>query len=301
MRAMMRRSALTILLTALVGCATTHASRDWPPPASAPPRVEIEGVPFIAQAEYQCGPASLAMVLRWIGYPASPDELLGQVYSLGRQGSLPIDMIGAARRRGLAAYSVSTPRDLVAEVAAGNPVIVLQDLGSFGRPRWHYAVVVGYDLGRDQIILRSGRTRRAVSSFAYFDRTWAASDRWGLIVLPPRALPATANEQTVLEAIVGLERARQWAAAVEAYTSVHERWPRSLGGLIGLGNSRYAQGDLAGAEEAFRLAARTHPEAAVAFNNLAHVLAELERHGEAQVAARRAAEQRAAPRDHQRR
>jgi Peptidase_C39 like family len=290
MRATMRLLHLSVLLVASVGCATTHASGDWAPPATVPHRMELEGVPFIAQAENQCGPASLAMVLAWIGHPVPPGELLGQVYSFARQGSLPTDMTGAARRRGLVAYSIPTLPDIVAEVAAANPVIVLQDLGRSSRPRWHYAVVVGYDLRREQIILRSGRTPRAVSSFTHFERTWAASRRWGLVVLPPRTLPATANEQIVLEAIAGLERAHQWQAAVEAYAKVYERWPRSFGGLIGLGNSRYARRDLLGAEEAFRLATQAHPEAAAAFSNLAHVLTELGRHEEALSAARRAEE-----------
>lgn len=247
-------------------------------------------MPFIPQAQYQCGPASLAMVLAWIGYPVRADDLVGQVYSFSLRGSLPTDMTGAARRHGLVAYPISTLRDVTAEVAAGNPVTVLQNLGSPDRPRWHYAVVVGYDLVREQIILRSGLTPRVVSSFARFERSWAPSGRWGLLVLPPRKLPATVNEQTVLEAIVGLERAHQWQAAVEVYEATHERWPQSLGGLIGLGNSRYALSDLSGAEQAFRLATRAHPEAAAAFNNLAHVLAELGRHEEALTAARRAVE-----------
>lgn len=91
-----------------------------------------------------------------------------------------------------------------------------------------------------------------------------------------------------MEAVVGLERARQWEAAVEAYGTAHERWPASLGALLGLGNSRYALGDLAGDEWAFRSAARAHPAAPVAFNNLAHVLAEMGRREEALAAARQA-------------
>ncbi len=289
-RATDRLFYVSLVLLAVAGCATAHSARDWTPPATVPVRLELEDVPFVPQAAYQCGPSALAMVLAWIGHPVRPDELAGQVYSRARQGSLPTDMIGAARRHGLVAYPISTLRAVVTEVAAGNPVIVLQNLGSPDRPRWHYAVVVGYDLVRDQIILRSGLTPRQVSSVASLERTWAPSGRWGLLVLPPRKLPATVDEQALLEAIVGLERAQQWQGAVEAYEVAHERWPQSLGALIGLGNSRYALNDLPGAEQAFRLATRAHPEAAAAFNNLAHVLAELGRREEALSAARRATE-----------
>lgn len=284
----MRVLILGVLLVTVLGCATTPPTRDWAP--AVPTRTELDGVRFFAQSERQCGPASLAMVLSWAGNGERPEELVQQVYSSARHGSLATDMTAAVRRHGLVAYPVSTLPDVVAEVAVGHPVIVLQDLGTPIWPRWHYAVVVGYDRAREQIILRSGTTRRVVFSFTRFERTWAPSGRWGLLALPPRSLPATATEQTWLQAVVGLERAQQWRAALEAYERTYERWPRSLGGLIGLGNSRYALHDLAGAEHAFRLATRAHPEAAAAFHNLAHVLFESGRHEEARIAARRAAQ-----------
>ena len=59
---------------------------------------------------------------------------------------------------------------------------------------------------------------------------------------------------------------------------------------MGLGNSRYALGDLRAAEAAFRAATHAHPNAAVAFNNLAQVLADRARWREAEQAARKAVE-----------
>ena len=159
-RATDRLFHVSLVLLAVAGCATTRSAHDWTPPATVPARQELEAVPFIPQAAYQCGPAALAMVLAWIGHPVHSDALAGQVFSRARQGSLPTDMTSAARRHGLVAYPISTLRAVVTEVAAGNPVILLQNLGSPDRPRWHYAVVVGYDLVRDQIILRSGLTSR---------------------------------------------------------------------------------------------------------------------------------------------
>lgn len=292
MRIGVRRSAVlgAVLTLAAAGCATTRSAREFVPPAAVPVQVELDAVPFVPQAEHQCGPASLAMVLAWLGSPAVPDGLVSQVYSSARKGSLPWDLTSAARRRGLVAYRVSTLGAVVAEIAAGNPVVVLQDTGHAARPRWHYAVVIGYDLVREQLVLRSGLAPRVVFSFERFERTWTPGHRWGLLVMSPRRLPATASEQAWLGAVVGLERAHRWEAAVEAYEATLDRWPQSLGGLIGLGNGRYALGDLSGAEQAFRLATRAHPWAAPAFNNLAHVLAETGRHEEARAVARRASE-----------
>jgi hypothetical protein len=61
-------------------------------------------------------------------------------------------MIGAARRHGRLAYLITGPDSMFEEVAAGHPVIVLQNLGLSWYPVWHYAVVVGYDqLGSAEI------------------------------------------------------------------------------------------------------------------------------------------------------
>ena len=57
---------------------------------------------------------------------------------------------------------------------------------------------------------------------------------------------------------------------------------------MGLGNSRYALGDMPGAEAAYRRATQDHPHAGVAFNNLAQVLADQGRLREAEEAARQA-------------
>ena len=278
---------LLLVLALLPGCATTQTSRTGGAPGDLPLSVEVEAVPFFSQEAYQCGPASLAMALAWSGLPVRPEDLVAQVYSPTRRGSLPTDMIGAVRRHGRVAYPILTMEDVLAELAAGNPIMVLQDLGLW-RPRWHFAVAIGYDLVQGKIVLRSGTKRREVLSFELFERTWARSGHWGLIALHPGRLPATAKEQSFLEAAIGLERARQWKAAAEAYRSAHERWPTSLGALIGLGNSHYALRDLSGAEQAFRVATRLHPAAAVAFNNLAHVLAEMGNLEEALAAARQA-------------
>ena len=49
-----------------------------------PVRLELEGVPFVPQTAYQCGPASLAMVLAWVGHPVRPDELGRSIRARGK-------------------------------------------------------------------------------------------------------------------------------------------------------------------------------------------------------------------------
>ena len=70
------------------------------------------------------------------------------------------------------------------EVAAGNPVVVLQDVGDFFT-QWHYAALVGFDYDRGDLYLRSGTEQRLVVPFTYFERTWIKSGYWAMVVTAP--------------------------------------------------------------------------------------------------------------------
>jgi hypothetical protein len=275
-------------LYALTACATPDVAGLPEQVKGVPQRAEVGGVPFHPQQEQYCGPAALATVLGWSGSAASQDALATEVFTPGRDGTLGHDLIGAARRHGRLAVPVADLPALLAEVAAGHPVLVLQNLGLAWYPQWHFAVAVGYDLTSNELALRSGEQRRRVVSLDTFSRTWARAERWALVVLPPERLPATGGEAAVLSAAAGLERAGRLQEAAATYDAVLRRWPGSLGALLGRGNARYALGDLDGAEAAYRAALGRHPGAAVAWNNLADVLAARGARDEALIAARRA-------------
>ena len=273
---MKRRNILAISLAAVlvfgsVGLSTGDAEAAQ---SRLPQQAELTNVPFFAQEDYQCGPAALAMALGWSGISIQPEALVEQVYSPARKGSLPSDMITAARRQGRVAYPIDGFDNLLREVAAGHPVIVLQDLGTSLGAYWHFAVVTGYDKSRGRIVMHSGTEAREEMTIGQFKRSWQPGDNWAIAVLPPAILPASATEDEYLEAVAGLEQAKRPQAAAEAYGTALRQWPRSLGAWMGRGNSLYAIGDIAGAADAFRRATETHPDAAPAFNNLAHVLAE---------------------------
>ena len=253
-----------------------------------PARAELVSVPFYPQEEHQCGPAALATALEAQGVPVAPESLVSEIYLPAREGSLTAEMLGATRRHGLVAYPLRPLlEDVLREVAAGTPVVVLQNLSLPVAPQWHYAVAVGYDLAAQQIVLRSGRTRRELMTLADFERSWASGGHWAMLALPPDRLPATASAGRYVSAVVALERVNA-AAARRAYLTALARWPDDLVAAIGAGNAAYAMGDLAAAEAAYRAAADAHPESADAWNNLAQVLGELHRPGEARAAAQRA-------------
>ena len=270
------------------GCATTSTNKWHQAAASIPSQHKLNAVPFYPQKAYQCGPASLAMALSWSGLQIGPDELTPQVYTPSLKGSLQPAMIAAARRQGKVAYPINGAQALLREIAAGHPVIVLQNLGLSWMPVWHYAVVIGYDVDAEVVIMHSGVTRRKKTNFRTFENTWARGDHWGLLVLPPDRLPATAQEPSWIAAVVGLEKARQWPAAVRGYQTALHRWPQSFPAHIGLGNSYYAMEDLTSAAVVLQKATARFPQEGVAFNNLAQVLWEQGKNQEALKAARRA-------------
>lgn len=280
---------LILLITGLLnGCAGLQTAQHWQKTEDLPTQVELDDVPFYPQDAYQCGPAALAMVLSWSGLPTQPQALVSQVYTPSRQGSLQAALISATRRHGRLAYSLTGMDGLLTEVAAGHPVIVLQNLGLSWYPVWHYAVVIGYHLAEETVILHSGTTAHKHLPFRVFNNTWARSNYWGLVVLEPTQVPARAREETYLEAVLGLEKAQQWRAAIAGYKTALAHWPHSLVALMGLGNSLYALGELEEAEAILREASRLHPDSGLVFNNLAQVLWERGRRQEALDAAQKA-------------
>jgi tetratricopeptide (TPR) repeat protein len=228
------------------------------------------------------------MVLAWSGLPVTQDDLVSEVYTPARQGTFRTDMLAAARRHGRLAVEIGGLRDLLAEIAAGNPVLVFQNLALSWYPQWHYAVAIGYDLEAREITLHSGLDERRVLPLSVFERTWKRGDYWAVVVLPPERMPVSGEETAVLKAAAGLERVEKYSEAATAYAAAASRWPQSFTARMGLGNSLYALGDYAGAESAFLDAIGNNSKAAAAWNNLAYALAAQGRRQEALSAVEKA-------------
>lgn len=271
----LRWAAFFSVALAVAGCAVQTRALRAQPPADLLRTAELARTPFFPQTDYQCGPAALATALGAVAIDADPARLAEQVFLPARTGTLQIEMIAGARRQGAVATRLPpTLQALLREVAAGHPVVVLQNLGLKWAPAWHYAVLVGYDLDAGEVLLRSGTTQRQVMAMRTFEHTWTRAGAWAFVALPPDRWPATAEEKAVVEAAVGFERAATPAQALRAYRSAQARWPDSLSLRMGLGNSLHAGGDKAGAAEAFRAAATRH-RSAPAWINLASTLLEL--------------------------
>ena len=258
-------------------------------PRDLPVRAELKEVPFFAQEEYQCGPAAIAMAMNAAGASVTPEQMVEQVYLPARKGSLQIEMLVAPRRHGFITYELAPQmKDVLREVAAGTPVIVLENYRYRWWPLWHYAVIIGYDLEEGEIIRHSRTKQRQTMPFPVFEYVWVDDNYWAMVVVPPDRVPVTATEERFGQAVAALERSGHIKNAHTAYNAMLKRWPASLGGLVGRGNTAYALKDLDTAESAFRQATLDHPAAAAAFNNLAHILAERGKVEEALAAAERA-------------
>ncbi len=156
------------------------------PPGFAPPAGggQVPGVPFHPQEDLQCGPASLAGVLNFLGDPVTPDQIAAQVFRPDLRGSVSLDLALYPRTRGFATrFFRGTPGDLVAAVDAGRPLVLMLDQGLGGVKVLHYVVLTGYR--PEGVVVNSGRSQGVVLSWAGFLADWAGTGNWTLEVTRP--------------------------------------------------------------------------------------------------------------------
>lgn len=285
----LRFAGLCLLLLLLSGCATTPQLAETTQ-ERLPERLLLGNIPFHGQRDYQCGPAALAMVLNAQGVEVSVDELIPQVFLPSREGSVQPEMLATVRRHGRIPFVIEGNLDtLLTEIAAGQPVVVMQNLSLPAWPLWHYAVAIGFDMETDELILHSGETPRRIESYKRFDATWARSDRWAFVTLPPGKLPETISEDAAIEATTAWERLQGTKASLPAWNAIVKRFPDTAMGHFALGNARHTEGDAEGAIHAFELAVAKDPDLAAGWLNLGLV-----HHAQGDKAQARQAIQRAA-------
>lgn len=269
-----QRYALLALGLALAGCSSNPLYRQWQPHLEQQLSIaELGSVPFYPQKSFQCGPAALATLFTWAGYETHPDKLTDRLFIDGRKGSLQIELLAATRRQGLVPYENSSGlKDLLVQLEAGVPVLVLQNLGVGWLPTWHYAVVVGYDAETREFLLRSGSEPTLRTASRDFARTWRYSGQWMMTVHPAGDIPVGATAFEYVRAVSGLERVQQHSAALASYRAAAAQWPESFIVWMALGNSLYGAEQFAEAERAFRRAHEIDAAQPAAVHNLAWAL-----------------------------
>ncbi len=280
-----RRRCLLLLACALplfAGCASGPPAKAFPPLAASGVPREIAAVPFHPQEALQCGPAALATVLGWSGVNADPGALEPLLFLPEREGTLQPEIMAAARTHGRIPYELpAEPAALVDELSQGHPVLVLQNNGLGWAPAWHYAVVVGMNVEDETVRLRSGTHEDYDLAFDTFLATWRRADYWSVVVLPPAEMPASVRPAPVLSAITAFARVATTENVTRALESAVSRWPTDAGLRFALANHWYANDRFDAAEAEYRRILAFAPDAVMARNNLAWMLAERGRSEEA--------------------
>ena len=259
-----------VLFSALaLGCASRTPQSDEVLAAHSERTVVLNDVPFIEQASGACGPSSLTMVLRHAAYPALLEEITAQTVTPAAKGTYPADLVGATRRQKAFGVAIQGMPALLRELEAGHPVVIFENLGLSWYPQWHFAVVVGYDLPRGEILLHSGPNAFERTSLRMFERSWQLGDYWGFVVPAAGTLSASATELEQVSAAAALEEQGALEIADRTYAALLRKWPRSLGALIGRGNIAYARAQYRQAADYLKKATEFHPQSLAARNNLA--------------------------------
>ncbi|QOC22660.1 PA2778 family cysteine peptidase [Wenzhouxiangella sp. AB-CW3] len=259
-----------LLPAILIGCAHLNLAEET---GALPPSTHLADVPFYPQTEFHCGPAALATMLAHQGVAVDYEELVERVYLPERQGSLQAELTATARSLGRIPYRLEANIGAVlAELAAGRPVLVLENHGLSRYPYWHYAVVIGYDQTSNRLLLRSGNERElSIRAGAWF-RQWDRAGRWAVVLVEPGQWPADADRERWLNAAVDFEAVAEDDAALAVWEQTLERWPDAALAWLGLGNVQFRRGRLEAAVDAYQRLLEIHPDHASGRYNLAVAL-----------------------------
>lgn len=195
-------------------------------PPDIPSKHQIADVPFYPQQEYFCGPTTLSEVFNFYGLSTTPQQIAPALFIPDLQGSLQIEMVAAARQHGLLAYAEQgNMSQLFSLVSEDIPVIVLQNVSTPWYPMWHYAVVTGYDLSNQSVVLHSGIEKDRVAELNVFERTWARGKYWLLALVPSDKASAHFDPFIYVSAAQDLLSSGKHTQGVNALKKATKQWP----------------------------------------------------------------------------
>lgn len=174
-----KKVLLAAIAAVVIGCAGTQELKR---PAEG---LYIEGVPFLAQDEYMCGPAALASVIGYYGAGTGMDDVAKEVYSSKLKGTLPMDLLIFARQKGFEVkYYKGNLDDLKASLKRKEPLILFLNLGYSFYPVGHYVVAVGMDEGSSVVFAHSGMEKEQAYPMSELQEAWSKTGYSTLLVRP---------------------------------------------------------------------------------------------------------------------
>lgn len=147
-------------------------------------------VPFVAQKDHECGPAVMAMALRYHGIGADADAIVAEWRNEEVVGTFTVDLLIVANRAGLDAHWIGGDRDkLIAEIGRDRPAVVFMNMAINPLPARHFALAVGYfeHGGKDYVVLHSGAEEYKAVPWKKFDRQWKRTGRSMMTIAPKPA------------------------------------------------------------------------------------------------------------------
>lgn len=159
----------------MFSCSSVHGNKE----SSA--NIIIKNVPFYPDESCQCGPASLAMVMNYLQVMVKPEEIAEDIHSKSAHGTLNLDMVLYARRKGLSALQYTgSLSDIRKNIGDGKPLIVLVDYGFSFYEASHFMAIVGYN--EDGMIVNSGKRKEHFIPEKEFLKAWKKTNYWTLLI-----------------------------------------------------------------------------------------------------------------------
>lgn len=251
-------------------------------------RHKISDVPLLKQDDYHCGPAALTMVLNYQGKKVTEKEMAQGLFHKKLKGSFFPEMKARAREEGMMVLELNKLQDVIAEVRADHPVIILQNNGFAFFPRWHFAVMTGLDLNGPDVFLHDGDVKVHEMDMRWFERSFVLGGYRSLLILPPGKLGVTVSEVDHVEAATILETMGKKSEARMAYEAILGKWPGSIVGSLGLSNVLYGEGKKKESQEVLEKTVVLHPESPLLWHNLAVLRGENGNRKKASLAAQEA-------------
>ncbi len=195
-------------------------------PPKIPQKHIIPNVPFYSQQDYFCGPTTLSEVVNFYGASKTPEQIAPNLFIPELQGSLQVEMVASARQHELLAYAEQGNLEQLFSLVSENiPVIVLQNVATSWYPMWHYALVIGYDLEKQEVVVHSGTTKNRVAELAVFERTWQRGQYWLLAATPANKISQHFKPFVYASAAQDSISVGQTSTGIEALKKATVQWP----------------------------------------------------------------------------
>lgn len=186
----------------------------------------INSVPFFPQEQFYCGPTTLSEVFGYYGVNASPEDIAPKLFIPGKEGSLQLEMVSAARQYGFLPYTERGTLPSIIELVKDDiPVIVFQNLSIQLLPQWHYAVVIGFNSEKGTLTLHTGLTPNHEMSLELFERTWGRGNYWYLAAVPPKVTSSEMAPYTYVSAAYDMLKVGDKRQALAFLETATQAWP----------------------------------------------------------------------------